>query len=344
MRLILSTIIGMILGFFLGTIFPQLTTFEVDNNINNILEAKNPRGAELLPPGIIRSESDYYLRRLWGNPNEDLPMKQKYLVAFTVGAKQKQYVNAAVKKFSSNFTILLFHYDGLTDEWDEFEWSKQAIHISVRRQAKWWYAKRFLHPDIIAAYEYIFIWDEDLGVENFDGEEYLKIVKRHGLEISQPGLDSNKRPVWLLTKRQIDKEIHRFVDERSGRCATPYVPPCAAFVEIMAPVFSRKAWRCVWHMIQNDLVHGWGLDLSVRRCLESAYEKIGIVDSQYIVHLEFPTLRNQSDVKLDEGKQPWHMVRERCNHEWNMFKGRLRSADQKYFKQHNMSMPNATYF
>lgn len=22
------------------------------------------------------------------------------------------------------------------------------------------------------------------------------------------------------------------------------------FVEIMAPVFSRKAWRCVWHMIQ----------------------------------------------------------------------------------------------
>ena len=34
-----------------------------------------------------------------------------------------------------------------------------------------WYAKRFLHPDIIAPYDYIFIWDEDLGVENFDFEE-----------------------------------------------------------------------------------------------------------------------------------------------------------------------------
>ena len=22
------------------------------------------------------------------------------------------------------------------------------------------------------------------------------------------------------------------------------------FVEVMAPVFSREAWRCVWHMIQ----------------------------------------------------------------------------------------------
>lgn len=35
-----------------------------------------------------------------------------------------------------------------------------------------WYAKRFLHPDIVASYEYIFIWDEDLGVEHFNAEEY----------------------------------------------------------------------------------------------------------------------------------------------------------------------------
>ncbi|KAJ0053204.1 hypothetical protein Pint_02603 [Pistacia integerrima] len=35
----------------------------------------------------------------------------------------------------------------------------------------WWYAKRFLHPDVVAAYEYIFIWDEDLGAEHFNGEK-----------------------------------------------------------------------------------------------------------------------------------------------------------------------------
>ena len=39
--------------------------------------------------------------------------------------------------------------------------------LSYRR----WYAKRFLHPNIVAAYEYIFIWDEDLGVEHFNAEE-----------------------------------------------------------------------------------------------------------------------------------------------------------------------------
>jgi len=34
-----------------------------------------------------------------------------------------------------------------------------------------WFAKRFLHPDIVAPYEYIFIWDEDLGVEHFNAEK-----------------------------------------------------------------------------------------------------------------------------------------------------------------------------
>ncbi|KAF6151978.1 hypothetical protein GIB67_010552 [Kingdonia uniflora] len=39
------------------------------------------------------------------------------------------------------------------------------------------------------------------------------------------------------------------------------------FVEIMAPIFSREAY-CVWHLIQNDLVHGWGLDFALSRRVE----------------------------------------------------------------------------
>ncbi|KAL2933008.1 Methionine--tRNA ligase [Bienertia sinuspersici] len=27
-------------------------------------------------------------------------------------------------------------------------------------------------------------------------------------------------------------------------------PPCTGWMEVMAPVFSRPAWRCVWYMIQ----------------------------------------------------------------------------------------------
>jgi len=81
----------------------------------------------------------------------------------------------------------------------------------------------------------------------------------------------------------------------------------------MAPVFSRDAWRCVWHMIQvkcllflfsfanihwpvvqclfkrslimsaplwafqNDLVHGWGLDFALRKCVE-----VSLLSHQFI--------------------------------------------------------------
>ncbi|KAJ8504106.1 hypothetical protein OPV22_004992 [Ensete ventricosum] len=309
-------------------------------NLLKIYVPTNPRGAEGLPPDIVVSESDFYLRRLWGNPDEDLATKQKYLVTFTVGYEQKHNIDAAVKKFSEDFTILLFHYDGRTSEWDEFEWSKRAIHVSVRKQTKWWYAKRFLHPDIVAPYEYIFIWDEDLGVEHFDAEKYIKLVKKHGLEISQPGLEPNNGLTWQMTKRRGDSEVHKETEERPGWCADAHLPPCAAFVEIMAPVFSRDAWRCVWHMIQNDLVHGWGLDFALRKCVEPAHEKIGVVDSQWIVHQVVPSLGNQG--LPENGRAPWEGVRQRCRKEWGMFQARMSDAEKAYFRAMGITPSNLT--
>ncbi|XVF14017.1 hypothetical protein REPUB_Repub09cG0020100 [Reevesia pubescens] len=301
----------------------------------------NPRGAERLPPGIITSESDFYLRRLWGQPSEDLTIKPKYLVTFTVGYNQKTNIDAAVKKFSENFTIVLFHYDGLTTEWDEFEWSKRAIHVSVRKQTKWWYAKRFLHPDIVAPYDYIFMWDEDLGVENFDAEEYIKLVRKHGLEISQPGLDPNSGGLtWAMTRKRDNTEVHKETEERPGWCTDPHLPPCAAFVEIMATVFSRDAWRCVWHMIQNDLVHGWGLDFSLRKCVEPPHEKIGVVDSQWILHQGVPSLGNQG--QAEGGRSPWEGVRERCRKEWTMFQDRMTYAEKAYYEAMRLNPFNLT--
>lgn len=311
-------------------------------NETEIWVPTNPRGAERLPPGIVASESDFYLRRLWGLPSEDLTIQPRYLVTFTVGYDQKKNIDAAVKKFSENFTIVLFHYDGRTTEWDEFEWSKRTVHISAHKQTKWWYAKRFLHPDIVAPYDYIFLWDEDLGVEHFDAEKYIKLVRKHGLEISQPGLDPDRGTTWAMTKRRDGIEVHKDTEERPGWCTDPHLPPCAAFVEIMATVFSRDAWRCVWHMIQNDLVHGWGLDFAMRKCVEPAHEKIGVVDAQWIIHQGVPSLGSQGQAQ--KGKAPWEGVRERCRKEWTMFQDRMTNAENVYYKAMEMEMdpPNST--
>ncbi|XP_039160157.1 protein DETOXIFICATION 34 isoform X2 [Eucalyptus grandis] len=45
-------------------------------------------------------------------------------------------------------------------------------------------------------------------------------------------------------------------------------PPCTGLIEMMAPVFSSVAWRCVWYMIQNDLIHAWGLDTQLGYCAQ----------------------------------------------------------------------------
>ncbi|KAF3338612.1 hypothetical protein FCM35_KLT17449 [Carex littledalei] len=102
-------------------------------------------------------------------------------------------------------------------------------------------------------------------LENF---RYIKLVKKYGLEISQPGLESNKDFAYQITQRRNDTEVHKRTEHIQGIHGDLNQPPNTEFIEIMAPVFSKDAWRCVWHMIQNDLVHGWGLDFTLRKCVE----------------------------------------------------------------------------
>ncbi|KAL2482235.1 hypothetical protein Fot_43679 [Forsythia ovata] len=307
-----------------------------------------PPGSEPLPKGIVTTTSNLETRPLWGSPKKT--NSSKSLFAIAVGIKQKEIVHEMVQKFlASDFVLMLFHYDGIVDEWQDFEWSNSVIHISVENQTKWWFAKRFLHPDIVAEYNYIFLWDEDLGVENFHPERYLSIVKDEGLEISQPALDISKSEVHhLITARGRRNKVHRrayklgstglHCDEKSS------APPCTGWIELMAPVFSKAAWRCVWYMIQNDLIHAWGLDIQLGYCAQGDRTKtIGVVDAEYIVHHGVPTLGEPenkmklvssgytSQVESKETSRSHAIdnrieVRRQSYHEYKIFKRRWKRA------------------
>ncbi|KAJ6697084.1 hypothetical protein OIU85_003448 [Salix viminalis] len=274
----------------------KLSRWEIADTFQNFKfsDCKNrcrPPGSESLPEGIVSKTSNFQMRPLWGFPkNED--NSSINLLAVAVGIKQRDLVNKMVKKFlSSNFSVMLFHYDGIVDEWRDFEWNDRVIHVSARNQTKWWFAKRFLHPDIVAACNYIFLWDEDLGVENLNPKRYVSIVKSEGLHISQPALDYKSLVHQQITVRASKSGVHRRT-YKPGICdGNSTAPPCTGWVEMMAPVFSRAAWRCVWYMIQNDLIHAWGLDYLLGYCSQGDRTKnIGIVDAEYIAHYGFPTL------------------------------------------------------
>ncbi|KAL7113684.1 hypothetical protein ACP275_04G075600 [Erythranthe tilingii] len=264
-------------------------------------------GTETLPRGIVSRTTDMEMRPLWGPPKKKKLKSPTNLLGIAVGIKQKKNVNEIVKKFPlTDFAVMLFHYDGNVNGWRDLEWSNSVVHVSAINQTKWWFAKRFLHPDVVAQYDYIFLWDEDLGVENFHAGRYLSIVKEEGLQISQPAIDAGKSEVhYKLTEREISSKVHRRAINLRGpgrRCYEDSMePPCTGFVEMMAPVFSRASWRCAWHMIQNDLVHAWGLDFQLGYCAQgNRTTNIGIVDSEYLIHLGLPTLGGSSGTKIND--------------------------------------------
>ncbi|KAG6738572.1 hypothetical protein POTOM_058192 [Populus tomentosa] len=261
-----------------------------------------PPGSESLPEGIVSKTSNFQMRPLWGFPknDENSPIN---LLAVAVGITQRDLVNKMVKKFlSSNFSVMLFHYDGIVDEWRDFEWNDRVIHVSARNQTKWWFAKRFLHPDIVAACNYIFLWDEDLGVENFNPKQYVSIVKSEGLHISQPALDYKSLVHQQITVRASKSGVHRFS-----------VLQCLFLSDGICSLLSEGLTSLVFVMEIVPLLHAQGKKIQLcyisvggndgpcflESCLALCVvydpggdrtKNIGIVDAEYIVHYGHPTL------------------------------------------------------
>ncbi|KAJ7559526.1 hypothetical protein O6H91_04G127600 [Diphasiastrum complanatum] len=290
---------------------------------------------ETLPRGIVQNTSDLQLRVL-GERANDRVATQRNLLAIAAGIKQKANVNKMVQKFpAENFTIMLFHYDGAVDKWHDLSWSHRAIHIVAMKQTKWWFAKRFLHPDIVAPYNYIFVWDEDLGVENFNASRFLAIMQEEGLEISQPALGRPSSEIHhTITVRDTTGRVHRRIYRNKGRvpCSNNSTsPPCTGLVEVMAPVFSRAAWKCFWNMIQNDLVQGWGLDFKLGYCAQGEQsEKVGVIDSEYVVHQAIPSLGDslEGEALKQPGSDLRTKVRKQSAAELRAFTRRWRYAVQ----------------
>nr|AFK46254.1 unknown [Lotus japonicus] len=108
------------------------------------------------------------------------------------------------------------------------------------------------------------------------------------------GSETNKL-VSNIADISIKEESSNTSSSSSSSSNTSYGPPCTGFVEGMAPVFSRSAWYCTWHLIQNDLVHGWGVDIKLGYCAQGdRTQNVGIVDSEYVVHNAIQTLGGSS--------------------------------------------------
>jgi hypothetical protein len=88
------------------------------------------------------------------------------LIVIVCGELGKKYVNDMVEQFGVKaYRFMLMHYDN--SNWSSFPWYQDVISIRFPQQMKWWFIKRFVTPELVESYDYIGIFDEDVGYAPF---------------------------------------------------------------------------------------------------------------------------------------------------------------------------------
>ncbi len=209
--------------------------------------------------------------------------KGKFLYASPVGKNGKENLAKVIEKFGHrDFDYLIFVYDDTLFDEEIF----RPCNFVREKGLKWFFMKKYLTPEFCKKYSYFFIWDDDIDVEHFSYEEFIKIMKANRLELAQPALEGGNATHEITLKRK--KGIGRLVD----------------FVEIMVPVFTQQAWIRWWYMMESD-TNFWGFgydDLARSFC---GYKRMGIIDAQAIHHMNPPQYeidRSKTMRRVLEGK------------------------------------------
>jgi len=138
-------------------------------------------------------------------------------------------------------------FDFLIVGYDETDFSDLAGRIELIRDRgqKWRLIKQHLTPERVAAYDYVFMWDDDILPVSFDPVEFVSILRRNRVDIAQASLTTDSysfHPITVVHPNPV------------GRLTN--------FVEIMCPVYSSKIWPSIYPYIEPDVNEmGWGYDL-----------------------------------------------------------------------------------
>ena len=154
---------------------------------------------------------------------------------------------------------------------------------AVRQPAPQFYLINEILTDV-AAFDYLIVCDDDVGLPAGFTDKYLGCVERLDLSLSQPA---------------------RTPDSSIGHSITARMPGLRGrvtrFVEI-GPVFciQRRAFHCILPFDQRTRM-GWGLDLVWPKLMEMNGLRMGIIDATPVSHTIRPDTRYYShDAALKE--------------------------------------------
>jgi hypothetical protein len=150
------------------------------------------------------------------------------------------------------------HFDHVIMLHDASNWSNHPgfqtfIWIRAVNQVRFWYIKRFLPPQILRAYRYIWIIDDDVRF-TFDPLVYECVMKQLKIPFSSP-------------TRLSGVAYHSIT--RQDKKSQPNIGRWTNFIEIGPVIVGQSnVWQCLWHYLLPSIGAGYGLDLAWCRIIE----------------------------------------------------------------------------
>jgi len=241
--------------------------------------------------------------KITGPREEPLPLKS--FVAIAVGIDSEPFVDQLIQLFGmKNFTFMLFSYHPLSlTKFTTYSWFDEVFFVSYPGQMKWWYMKRFLTPIAMKHYEYIFIFDDDviLKPETFRPLEYIQLLRKFNIHLSQPAHAKGSPGALHMSTHQRDNFTHGHWND---------LIECGP-----GTVLSSIIWQtCVWDLLQEDLTSGYGIDLIWHNYCKKIYgfDRTAIID-------KFTMFHGDKRSSYEHGKKydphaEWTAYRQRFSH------------------------------
>jgi uncharacterized protein DUF707 len=144
----------------------------------------------------------------------------------------------------------------------------------------------------IAAYDWVWIPDDDLRTDLSNLNRFFAVVSEYRLDLAQPALEAGSYASHDITLRRPHMRLRY-----------------TTFVEIMAACFSRRALN-LCRPYFDATVSSWGPDFLFPKLLEYSRRKIAIVDETPVIHTrpagKGPNLR----LARDSGHPPMQEYRQ----------------------------------
>lgn len=165
-------------------------------------------------------------------------------------------------KCRNNTDLHLIIYD---NSYDSFKNDTPYISKGTGQKFKLVYKYLGHNKYLFEKYDYFFIPDDDVFIDDFNIDKLFIYMRKYNLEIAQPAL-TTMHYAFPITVRQPENEI-RYTN----------------FVEIMQPCFSRTALeKCLFTFNINE--SGWGMDFHWSSLVNYDQKRVAIIDDIMSVH------------------------------------------------------------